>query len=320
MIDNKPYSNEKLAQMQALPLEAKVNATKRRIMDWYDAFDGEVYVSFSGGKDSTVLADIVLNKCKLNVPLVFCDTGLEYPEIRDFVKTFGGKVEWLKPKMNFKEVIKEKGYPIISKEQAQYLMEYRTTESDRLKDIRWNGNKWGRGKISEKWKPLADAPFRISHKCCNVMKKSPAKSYETKSGKKPIVGTMAYESRNRRTAWLRHGCNSFDGERPISQPMSFWTEQDVLEYLVKYNVPYCSVYGDIVLEDGIYRTTKAKRTGCVFCMFGAHLEKEPSRFELLHGTHPQLYDYCMKPAETGGLGMKEVMDYMNTHCNCHIRY
>lgn len=115
MAENKHNAGD-LAQMQSLPLKAKIQMTKRRIIDWYEYWDGQVYVSFSGGKDSTVLVDLVRNACGLkDVPLVFVDTGLEYPEIREFVKSFDN-VTWLKPKMNFKQVIEKYGYPFISKE------------------------------------------------------------------------------------------------------------------------------------------------------------------------------------------------------------
>ena len=104
-----------LWQMQSLPLEAKIRMTKYRIRQWVEYYgeDG-VYVSFSGGKDSTVLLDLV-RQMYSNVTAVFVDTGLEYPEIREFVKTFSNVV-WLKPKKNFKQVITEYGYPFISKE------------------------------------------------------------------------------------------------------------------------------------------------------------------------------------------------------------
>lgn len=104
-----------LWQMQSLPLEAKIRMTKYRIRQWVEYYgeDG-VYVSFSGGKDSTVLLDLV-RQMYPNVTAVFVDTGLEYPEIREFVKTFSNVV-WLKPKKNFKQVITEYGYPFISKE------------------------------------------------------------------------------------------------------------------------------------------------------------------------------------------------------------
>ena len=104
-----------LYQMQSLPLQAKIQMTRRRISEWVDAFgeDG-IYVSFSGGKDSTVLLDIV-RKDYPDVKAVFVDTGLEYPEIRSFVKGFEN-VDWIKPKMTFKQVIEKYGYPFISKE------------------------------------------------------------------------------------------------------------------------------------------------------------------------------------------------------------
>ena len=109
------HTIEELYQWQALPLSIKVLMTKERIRNWVNEYgeDG-VYVSFSGGKDSTVLLHIVRSMYP-NVKAVFVDTGLEYPEIRDFVKTFDN-VEWLKPKMNFRQVIEKYGYPFISKE------------------------------------------------------------------------------------------------------------------------------------------------------------------------------------------------------------
>ena len=97
--------------------------------------------------------------------------------------------------------------------------------------------------------------------------------------------------------------------------MSFWTEEDVLEYLYTYQVPYASVYGEIVRTDGGgWTTTGEKRTGCVFCAFGAHLEKAPNRFQRLKITHPKLWDYCMRPREEHGLGMRQVLEYIGVPC------
>ena len=109
------HTMQELKMRQAMPLEIKVRMTQQRIREWVNEFGEEgVYVSFSGGKDSTVLLHLVRDLYP-NVPAVFVDTGLEYPEIREFVKTFDN-VEWLKPKMNFKQVIENLGYPFISKE------------------------------------------------------------------------------------------------------------------------------------------------------------------------------------------------------------
>lgn len=132
---------------------------------------------------------------------------------------------------------------------------------------------------------------------------------------------MTEESTTRKTAWIRSGCNAFTGNRPISSPISFWKKSDVLECLYKNNIPYVKeVYGDIVCENGVYTTTKQKRTGCIFCGFGCHLEKEPNKFQTLAVLEPQLYDYCMRGGkydESGkwvpdkGLGMAKVLDFIN---------
>jgi 3'-phosphoadenosine 5'-phosphosulfate sulfotransferase (PAPS reductase)/FAD synthetase len=297
-----------LAQRQALSLEAKIIRSQQRIREWYEHWDGQVYVSFSGGKDSTVLLHLV-REIYPDVPAVFIDTGLEYPEIKEFVRTVDG-VEIVRPKMSFRQVLEYYGYPVVSKEQSKRLKEYRTTKSDKLRDVLLNGNKWGRGKISNKWRFLIDAPFKVSDMCCEVMKKRPAKAYEKKSGRKAILGTMAVESVMRATDYMKYGCNAFDMKRPISRPLGFWTEQDVLQYLTDQNLPYASVYGDIVKTKDGFVTTGCDRTGCVFCMFGCHLEKEPNRFQRLAKTHPKLYEYCMKPTSEGGLGLAEVLEYI----------
>ena len=302
-------TDEDLKILQGLDLDLKIEISKRRIEDWYQEFDGQVYVSFSGGKDSTVLLHLA-RAMYPEIPGVFADTGLEYPELREFVKTISN-ITWLKPDMNFKQVINTYGYPIISKEQSAYIQEYRDTKSEKLKNIRWNGNKWKQGKISEKWKFLVDAPFKISDKCCDIMKKKPMAKYEKQTGRKPIVGTMACESSQRKINWIKNGCNAFDAKRPISKPLSFWTEQDILAYIKKYDLQYASVYGEIrKTPTGEWYTTKCDRTGCVFCGFGCQTETSPNRFQRLKETHPKLWEYCMRPIAQGGLGMKIVLDYI----------
>ena len=310
MSDNK-YTSEDLKIMQSWPLERKIQVTQTRIIEWYQKNDGKVYVSFSGGKDSTVLLDLV-RRIYPDVPAVFIDTGLEYPELREFVKTVPN-VTWLKPEMNFRKVIETYGYPLISKDVAEKIYSARKGgyALKRFDDDSEYNKKYGCRYSVSRWTWLKDSNIPISNKCCTEMKKKPAKKYEKETGNKPIVGVMACESRTRKAVWLKNGCNAFDSKRPISQPMSFWTEQDVLQYLKEFNIPYTSVYGEIKQEEnGKYYTTGYDRTGCVFCGFGCHLEKEPNRFQRLKQTHPKLWNYCMKPWDEGGLGMKEVLDYI----------
>lgn len=236
------HNREQLEEMQRLPLSRKVQITTARIIEWYQHYDGKVYVAFSGGKDSTVLLDIV-RRIYPDVPAVFSDTGLEYPEVRAFVKSIDNVV-FVRPKMNFRDVIGKYGYPVISKEQSFRIRKLRhqnLTEKYRNAQIERLGNKWLK---------MLEAPFECSEQCCEVMKKRPSKKYEHRTGRKPYIATMASESRLRRDLWIKHGCNAFDDKRPVSKPMSFWTEDDVLEYLYTYKIPYASVYGDIVKTDG----------------------------------------------------------------------
>ena len=301
-----------LKAMREWTLKRKIQVTQTRIIEWYQRYKGQVYVSFSGGKDSTVLLDLT-RRIYPEVPGVFLDTGLEYPEIRDFVRT-KEKIVWLKPEMNFRKAIETYGYPLASKEISKQISAARRGAKNAIlafdgKDVA--GNETEYRKRYKKWKFLYESDIPISEKCCEVMKKKPAKKYEKGTGRKAIIATMTEESTLRTQAWLKNGCNAFEAKRPSSQPMSFWTEQDVLQYLNEFKIPYASVYGEIMQDEkGKYYTTRCNRTGCVFCGFGCHLEKEPNRFQRLKQTHPKLWEYCMKPWNEGGLGMKEVLDYI----------
>lgn len=127
-----------LKQMQMLPLEAKIAMSQQRIRQWYEHWGGMVYISFSGGKDSTVLLHMVRSLYP-DVPAVFVDTGLEYPELRDHVKTFDN-ITWVKPEMNFRDVVMNCGYPIVSKEVANTVRHARpgTTRHQKLNGTLWD--------------------------------------------------------------------------------------------------------------------------------------------------------------------------------------
>lgn len=113
------HNAERLKELQALPLERKIQITQTRIIEWYEHYKGQVCVSFSGGKDSTVLLHIA-RKLYPNIRAVFSNTGLEYPEIQRFVKSFDD-VDIVTPSMRFDEVISTYGYPLIGKEVAEAI-------------------------------------------------------------------------------------------------------------------------------------------------------------------------------------------------------
>ena len=320
------HTREDLKHLQSLDWQQKVMIAQTRIIEWYKHWDGQVYVSFSGGKDSTVLLHLV-RQLYPDVPAVFCDTGLEYPEVREHVFSTPNVVV-LKPKMDFRSVVEKYGYPVYSKEVSQRIFEYRKygTKHAAVKRFLTGKNADGtrtRYSASTLARKLLDAPFAISQKCCAVMKKETVLQYE-KAGRKSLNGQMAGESQLRETSYIRFGCNAFDSKRPSSRPLMTWTEQDVLRYIKYYGLEIPSVYGDIVpapmsddiegqcemFGDGKLMTTGVSRTGCMFCMFGAHLEKEPNRFQRMKITHPKIYEYCLRPWDKGGLGMKEVLDFI----------
>lgn len=375
-----------LQSMQAAPLSVKISMTKHRIREWVNTYgeDG-VYVSFSGGKDSTVLLNLVREEYP-NVPAVFCAVPTQYPELEQFAKTFDN-VEIVRPKMNFFQVCEKYGFPLISKEVSErvyyaqkYLTWWKTNKStltdrptayslrkflnlkkkeaipDNYMEILESVDGAGSFKIKELLGKSKDkngnlsmfnysnyiffvkAPFMISNRCCDVMKKSPMHQYQKRTGRNPMTAVMASESRLRAQKWLQHGCNGFDMKSPISMPMAFWTEQDVLLYIYQNHIPICSVYGDVVkdtevegqldFEDlGIFdlgipvlKTTGCDRTGCVLCGFGCHLEKPgQGRFERLKETHPGMYK-LLDIAKNNGVTMREAIDWTNEHGNLNIKY
>jgi len=300
-----------LKTRQKLDFKYKLAMSRLRIKAWYEHYNGDVHVSFSGGKDSTVLLHMV-REMYPEVPGVFVDTGLEYPEIRSFVKQFDN-ITFLKPKMPFHKVVEKYGWPVVSKRIAQYVREIttRTGKNEATRKLRLTGigpdgryRPWGR--IPPKWHKLLDAPFKVSEKCCDVMKKAPFRQYEKETGGVPFVGMMAAESRNRQLLYLRNGCNAFDLKRPMSTPMAFWLNQDVFEYLTQHELPIAEVYGQIRQDLSCrYYTTGVRSTGCMFCAFGVHLEHEPNRFQLMKRTHPKIWKYVIDK-----LGMREVLDFI----------
>lgn len=212
-----------LRQMQSLPLDAKIRMTEYRIREWYEAWDGNVYVSFSGGKDSTVLLDIA-RRMYPDIEAVFVDTGLEFLSVRKFAMS-QENITVIRPNMNFRDAVIKYGYPIFGKQLCKKASEAKRGSKVAIK----NFNKEMSGSMFDySWCSfILSAPFNVSEKCCNELKKKPLKCVK----KIPIIGSMAEESTNRLKSWIKNGCNAFSSKCPKSNPMSFWTENDVLTYI-----------------------------------------------------------------------------------------
>ena len=333
-------SKELLAIRQALPLDVKIQMSKRRIAEFVDMYglDG-VYISFSGGIDSTVLLHMA-RELYPDIWAAFADTWMEMPQVRAFVHGFKN-VDRVKPFLSMKEVIDRCGWCFPSKEVAALIEGARIGAPwaiRKLNGVDRHGNRSDYRQQFIKWRKLVDAPFKISPGCCMELKEKPLAQYEEQTGRHPIVALMADESQRRRNAYLRTGCNSFDTrrmfdaetgryeeraiQRPISKPMSFWTKNDVLQYVYCTGITIASPYGtigkqgyvpgqtflfgdeDVTCHGCQFYNTGEQRTGCMFCPVGCHLDGF-KKFKRLKKYDPRLYDYCMEE-----LGEKDVLHWI----------
>lgn len=283
---------QELQARQGWTLSQKIDHSVGAIEAFISRTGKVPYVSFSGGKDSTVLLDIARRFIDPKIKGVFCNTGNEYPEIIKFAR-HTENVTIIRPELTVKEVLDKYGFPLISKEQAHGIRQAKTTKSPKLLAIRLYGSDPTKGhttgKISNCWQFLINEPFMVSEKCCDCLKKRPFAKYHKETGEVPIIGVLAGESDLRKRQYIqRGGCNSFKEDSLASYPISIWTDNDIWEYLRKFKVPYCPIY-DIPGVD---------RTGCMVCGFGAHLE-EISRFDLLNELHPKAYQFFMNYTNNG---------------------
>jgi len=292
-----------LTQRQGLPLDIKEQLSLRRIKTFYEAFKGDVYVAVDG-KDSNVLLHLI-RRIYPNVKAMHVNTGVGFPENTTQLKQLNN-IEFIKPKQTFFQLLKDGFIPFPTKQQAHFIHQAQRGKSEKhtkrlMTGIMADGSKT-QFCISKKWRWLVDSKFKCSDKCCEVLKKRPMKKFEKETGLKPFIGTMVDESNQRKFKYLKEGCNVFEGTYIRSTPIAFWTEQDVLEYTLKYNVPLSRAYGKIVRnKDGTLNTTGYKRTGCMGCPFGVHLEKGQNRFQIMAKTHPKYYDLYINNTIIGEL-------------------
>lgn len=275
-----------LASLRSMNLESKIIQTKHLIKEAVLTFGLEhCYISYSGGKDSTVLSHIA-KQMYPNILHIFANTTNEYPET---IK----HIAWEKEENNtniitvipkdskgelwtFKKVVDYYGYPVFSKRIANAIRTYRHARTEKTKQnsidyINRNFKKY------EKYKEL-----NISDKCCDKLKKEPLRRKAKELNMKcAILGILASESYQREREWLEHGCNVFYQYKDNQcRPLSFWTDKDIDEYIEKYSVRISSLYN-----------MGYTRNGCMYCGFGVHLEpSDNNRFQKLKKTHPLQYD------------------------------
>lgn len=346
-------TREELNERLSWPLDKKIGHFIRTFVEFFFEYQGGVYLSFSGGKDSQVGSDIIDRlwdgrfKHYLPDPIweylvtfpkpkkVFSNTGLEFPEIVEHVKGFDN-VEVIKPRMGFTRVITEIGVAVGSKKIAltiERLRKYLQNPSDKneatrnlyLYGIKRDGTRSKSSKLPDQWKPMLDAPFKISDKCCDILKKEPFQRYSRATGKKPVVFTTVVESSRRTVSYMQTGCNSFEKGKEKCRPLSIFTNEDIWEYHDVFGLRFCEVYYDrtvpVTQIDGsikVEHLCAETRTGCLFCCFGVHLEDKSknNRIQRLAISHPKYWDIVVNKC-----GLSKVLRYIgvpyepNTDCN-----
>lgn len=309
--------------------------------------NGMVYCAV-GGLDSITLF-IFLRSIGIDCPGISV-SNLEDKSIQKVHKALG--IQCLKSAMKpdgtrwtKTEVLKEKGFPVLSKEKAAKIALLQNP-SEKNKTVRhaiitgetgeYGGNRSNsRMQLPQIWLQKfggADeegaalgyqkAPFKVSADCCYYLKEKPCDDYAKESGRFPYMGLMASEGGRREKALKLHGCNYISPGTKRSCPFAIFYRDDVLKLAREMDAYYHehwkefgteeidtivpAIYGDIVeTSDGHLDTTGAKRTGCTMCGFGIHIEERPHRFDKLRKSNPKEWDYWMNT-----VGWGKVLDYI----------
>lgn len=317
---------QRFRELQDLPYHVKIQYAIGKAQEFYETMAGKVFCSV-GGLDSITLLLFLRKYVSPDIPGVTI-SSLEDKTIQAVHKQLGNMV-FLKPYKSKVQVIREHGYPVISKEKAGkiQLLQNPTEKNATVRHAIMTGETgayggWRKGtkmKLPQKWLELfggpenekygtnyKTAPFKVSPDCCYWMKEKPADDFAKQNGLKPYMGLMASEGGQREKALIKNGCNYYGKTVTRSCPFAIFQRQDLLQLALDLDVPVPAIYGEIVRDpDGKLRTTKAQRTGCTMCGFGIHIEPRPHRFDRLRETNYKEWKFWMYD-----MGWGKVLDYI----------
>lgn len=319
---------------QQLPYKQKVQHAKKRAWEFYDHPEIENCHVSVGGLDSITLL-CFLRSIGIDVPAVSV-SSLEDRSIQAVHKELG--IIPLKPLKTKVEVLREFGWPVLSKEIAGKisLLQNPSPKNATVRHAiitgetgEYGGNRTGtRMQLAQKWLDLFGGyenenegvnyrtpDFKVSDRCCYYLKEKPCDDYARQHNSAPYLGLMASEGGRRQKALMMHGCNYITEGTKRSAPFAIFNRQDVLQLALELGVHVPEIYGEIVRDpDGTLRTTGAQRTGCSMCGFGIHLEKRPHRFDRLWKSNPKEWEFWMKNADKlpdgTPYGWGHILDYI----------
>lgn len=310
-------------QKQSLPYEAKITYAKLRAREFYEKLGGNVFCSI-GGLDSITLFFFLRKYVSKDIPGVSV-SSLEDKSIQA-VHSQLENMTILKPDKSKIEVIKEFGYPVISKNVADKIEQLQNPHEGNvtIRHAIITGDTGQQGgykhsrfmKLSDRWQRLfveQEAPFKVSGKCCYYMKEKPCDRYSRETKRFVYMALMASEHGRREIALIKHGCNYYGKTVTRSCPFAILNKTDLLRLALELDVPVPEIYGEIIqLRDGNLTTTKATRTGCTMCGFGIHMEKRPHRFDRLRESDPKQWEFWMYEQ-----GWGKVLSYIGVEWDSH---
>lgn len=334
--EHKRQKHNEMLALQSLPYKVKVGKAKQRIREFIygcDQLGFNTHVSV-GGLDSITLLCLI-KSMNIDIPAISVSV-LEDKSIIKVHKQLG--VVMLKPLKTKHEILQEEGFPVISKKIATKIMALQdpTENNATIRHAIITGECGEKGhfatnsrmQLPQKWLELFGGyenenegthyqipPFKVSSKCCEIMKERPCDMWAKENNSKPFLGLMASEGGRRQEALEEHGCNYFGKTTIRSAPFAPFLRNDLLQLALDLDVPVPEIYGRIERDpNGNLRTTGAQRTGCEMCGFGVHMEKRPHRFDKLYDRNPRAWDYWMNKCCTDNDGNKYgwglVLDYI----------
>ena len=265
----------------------------RSVVDQYG--EDKFYVSFSGGRDSTVLSSLIDQALPDNkIPRVYANTGIEYKLIVEFVQQVKSQehsweVVILKPSRNIKQTLEEYGYPFKSKEHAKWVDMFQRNGHTQSIENYTAGERRDKELYRTCPKKLLyqfgdDFQLRVSDKCCFYMKEQPLDKW-SKENKRPIgINGLIQDEQGRRKF---SKCLAFRGGKlRLFQPLSVITKEWEDWYIKEYNVDICDIYKE---------PYNLERTGCKGCPFALYLQKELDTLEKFFPEERKQCELIWKP-------------------------
>jgi 3'-phosphoadenosine 5'-phosphosulfate sulfotransferase (PAPS reductase)/FAD synthetase len=302
-----------------LTLEMAVDDAIKRIKKGYEMTDGKIYLSFSGGKDSTVVAHLIkMSKLPINIPFVFANTRIELDATVEFVKNFDyDNVVIVYPRKPFGQILKEYGKPAMSKQKSQIMNTYQNNLGDPLIEnypkvptsklgavracISGQSETGGVPRGFRTHSALAKKhyhmlhpdrinEYKIANKCCEFMKKKPFNDFVKEHGMKGGFNGMRplQEGGVRKISYGDKGCTHIKANGFVSvMPIFDWTDELMTEFIETYNIELSKAY----------ELYGYKRTGCIGCPFAQDIEgnlqklfeHEPKKYKATIGFLKDVY-------------------------------